>query len=138
MKFLMLYTPANKQAAPSPELMETMGRYIEEQVKAGVLLSTEGLAPGERGVLVERSGGELIVKDGPYAEAKEVIGGYALIQAKSMAEAIGHAKTFLSIAGDGVTEVHRVAEASDFSPDVFTPEQQAREAQWRQQMAANK
>ena len=137
MKFLMLYTPANKQAAPTPELMAAMGRYIEESIKSGVLLSTEGLAPGGRGVRVERAGGEITVKDGPYSEAKEVIGGYALIQAKSMDEAVGHAKQFLGIAGDGVTEVHRVADESDFSPEVFTPEERAREARWREQLAGN-
>jgi hypothetical protein len=137
MKFLMLFTPANKTAAPTQEAMAAMGAYIEKSLKDGVLVWTEGLAPGQKGARVERAGGEVTVKDGPYSEAKEVIGGFALINAKSMDDAIAHAREFLGVAGDGVTEIHRVADASDFAPEVFTPEEQAREAKWRQQMQAN-
>lgn len=137
MKYLMLYTPAKKTAAPTPEAMATMGAYIEKSLKEGVLVWTEGLAPGQRGAIVERTGGEFTVKDGPYSEAKEVIGGFALVNASSMEEAVRIAREFLGVAGDGTTEIHRVAEASDFAPEVFTPEQQAREAKWRQQMQAN-
>jgi hypothetical protein len=137
MKFLMLYTPASKTAEPTPELMAAMGNFIEKSLKDGVLVWTEGLAPKDKGARVVRAAGEITVKDGPYSEAKEVIGGFALINATSMQEAIGHAREFLGVAGDGVTEIHRVADASDFSPEVFTPEEQAREEKWRKQMQAN-
>jgi hypothetical protein len=136
MKFLMLYTPAKKTAAPTAEAFAAMGAFIEKSLKDGVLIWTEGLAPGSQGARVERTSGEFTVKDGPFAEAKEVIGGFALINAKSMQEAIGHAREFLGVAGDGVTEIHRVAEASDFDQAAFTPEEQAREAKWREQMQA--
>jgi hypothetical protein len=137
MKFLMLYTPANKTAAPTAEAFAAMGAYIEKSLKSGVLVWTEGLAPGQKGATVVRTGGDIVVKDGPFAEAKEVIGGFALVNAKSMDEAIAHARDFLGVAGDGTTEIHRVADASDFDQASFTPEQQTREANWRQQMQAN-
>ena len=137
MKYLMLFTPANKKAEPTPELMAAVGQFIEQSIKAGILLSTEGLAPGERGTIVERSGGTTTVKDGPYSEAKEVIGGYALIKAASKEEAIQHAREFLAVVGDGTTEVHRVADESDFSPEVFTPEERAREAKWRRELESD-
>src|SRR5690606_41301390 len=73
---------------PSPELMQRMGELIEEMTKAGVLLDTAGLTPTAQGVRVHYEGGELSVTDGPFTETKEVIGGYALLQAKDPAEAV--------------------------------------------------
>ncbi|KAB1145998.1 transcriptional regulator [Streptomyces luteolifulvus] len=82
---------------PSPELMQRMGELIEEMTKAGVLLDTAGLTPSAQGSRVHYTGGELSVTDGPFTESKEVIGGYALMQAKDQAEAIEWTKRFLKI-----------------------------------------
>ncbi|WP_406725972.1 YciI family protein [Streptomyces sp. GD-15H] len=82
---------------PSPELMQRMGELIEEMTKAGVLLDTAGLTPTAQGTRVRYEGGQLAVTDGPFTESKEVIGGYALMQAKDRAEAIEWAKRFLKV-----------------------------------------
>lgn len=82
---------------PSPELMQRMGELIEEMTKAGVLLDTAGLTPTAQGTRVHYSGGEISVTDGPFTESKEVIGGYALVQAKDKAEAIEWTKRFLKV-----------------------------------------
>ncbi len=103
MRFMMLLKldPAKApQNGPSQELMEEMGKLIEEMTRAGVLLDTGGLRPLEEGTRIRLSGGKLTVLDGPFAEAKEVIGGYALIQAKSREEAVEWASRFLAIHGD--------------------------------------
>ncbi|MEV5438598.1 YciI family protein [Streptomyces sp. NPDC052682] len=82
---------------PSPELMQRMGELIEEMTKAGVLLDTAGLTPSAQGTRVHYEGGQLSVTDGPFTESKEVIGGYALMQAKDKAEAIEWTRRFLKI-----------------------------------------
>ncbi|GGQ53875.1 MULTISPECIES: YciI family protein [Streptomyces] len=82
---------------PSPELMQRMGELMEEMTKAGVLLDTAGLTPTAQGTRVHYEAGQLSVTDGPFTESKEVVGGYALIQAKDMAEAIEWTKRFLKV-----------------------------------------
>ena len=82
---------------PSPELMQRMGELIEEMTKAGVLLDTAGLTPTAEGTRVHYEGGQLSVTDGPFTESKEVIGGYAMLQAKDKAEAIEWTKRFLKV-----------------------------------------
>lgn len=109
MRFLMMYTPAtNAGGPPSPEHMAEMGRLIDESKKAGELLATGGLKAGAQ--RVESAGGKLTVIDGPFAETKEVIAGFALVQATSKEAAIEMAKRFLKVAGDGVSEIHQVFE----------------------------
>ncbi|MEU9101867.1 YciI family protein [Streptomyces sp. NPDC048361] len=85
------------EGGPSPELMQRMGDLIEEMTKAGVLLDTAGLTPTAEGTRVRWNGGELTVTDGPFTESKEVVGGYAIIQAKDKAEALEWAKRFLQV-----------------------------------------
>ncbi|CAM5238129.1 Transcriptional regulator OS=Streptomyces tendae OX=1932 GN=GUR47_16960 PE=3 SV=1 [Streptomyces tendae] len=80
---------------PSPELVQRMEKLMEEMTKAGVLLDTAGLTPTAQGTRVHYEGGQLSVTDGPFTETKEVIGGYALLQAKDQAEAIEWTKRFL-------------------------------------------
>ena len=82
---------------PSEALMERMGALIEEMTKNGVLLDTAGLTPTAQGARVHYEGGRLSVTDGPFTETKEVIGGYALLQAKDKAEAIEWTKRFLKV-----------------------------------------
>ncbi|MEQ8142392.1 YciI family protein [Streptomyces sp. NPDC005908] len=85
------------EGGPSPELMQRMGELIEEMTKNGVLLDTAGLTPTAQGTRVHYEGGRLSVTDGPFTETKEVIGGYALLQAKDRAEAIEWTKRFLKV-----------------------------------------
>ncbi|MFJ7137546.1 YciI family protein [Streptomyces fungicidicus] len=85
------------EGGPSPELMQRMGELIEEMTKAGVLLDTAGLVPTAQGARVHYEGGRLSVTDGPFTESKEVIGGYALMQAKDRTEAIEWTKRFLKV-----------------------------------------
>jgi hypothetical protein len=91
--------------------MDEMGKLIEEWMKSGVLLATEGCLPSALGARVRRSGEKLTVTDGPFTEAKELIGGFALIQTKSKQEAIEYTKRFLKVAGDGEAEIRQIFEA---------------------------
>ena len=88
------------EGGPGPELMEEMGKLIEEMTKAGVLLDTAGLRPTEEGTRLRWNRGELSVTDGPFTETKEFIGGYAIIEAKSKEEAIEWTSRFLRIHGE--------------------------------------
>jgi len=84
MKFLCIYKPAKPEGTPpNQKEMEEMGKLIEEGMKSGWLLSTEGCLPSALGARVRLSNGKITVTDGPFTEAKEIIGGFALIQAKS-------------------------------------------------------
>ncbi|GGN83327.1 transcriptional regulator [Streptomyces albiflavescens] len=98
---------------PSPELMQRMGELIEEMTKAGVLLDTAGLTPSSQGTRVHWEKGELSVTDGPFTESKEVVGGYAIIQAKDKAEAIEWTKRFLKIHEEHWTVTSEVREIAE-------------------------
>jgi hypothetical protein len=90
--------------------METMGKFIQQAVQEGYLLSTEGCLPSALGARVRNSGGNYTVTDGPFTESKEIVGGFALIQAKSKEDAIAFTKRFLKVAGDGETEIRQLHE----------------------------
>jgi hypothetical protein len=111
MKFLSIYKTAERGVPPSQEEMTRMGKLIEEGMKAGYLLGTEGCLPSILGARVRISSGKLTVTDGPFTEAKEVVGGFALLQANSKEEAIELAKQFLQVAGDGECELRQLFEA---------------------------
>ena len=121
MRFMMLMIPKGYESAepgttPSAEAVATMMKYNESLHKAGVLLALDGLHPPSMGARVTFAGGKARVTDGPFAEAKEVVGGYWMIQVKSREEAIEWAKR---CPGDDCTiEVRQVQEMSDFPPDV--------------------
>ena len=116
MRFLCLYKPAKPEGAPpTREEMAAMGKLIEGMVKEGTLLSTEGCQPSSKGARVRLSGGKVTVTDGPFTEAKEVVGGFAIIEATSKEHAIELTKRFLHVAGDGESEIRLLHEASDFS-----------------------
>lgn len=121
MRFMMLMIPNVQDEAdwsPSAEAVAAMSRYNETLTKAGLLLALDGLQPASKGARVSFSGaGRSTVKDGPFAEAKEVIGGYWLIQAKSKEEAVEWASRCPAAEGD-VIEVRQVSEMSDFPPEV--------------------
>lgn len=89
-----------------------MGKLIERGMKAGWLLSTEGCLPSKLGARVRRSEGKVTVTDGPFTEAKELVGGFAIMQANSKDEAIELAKNFLSIVGEGECELRQLYESN--------------------------
>jgi hypothetical protein len=109
---------------PSRELLDAMGRYNEELVKAGVMLSGDGLMPSGKGARVHFSGtGTTTVVDGPFAEAKELIAGYSIIEVGSLDEAVEWVKKWPVEDGHGNAEIEirRIAEADDFG-DAMTEE----------------
>jgi hypothetical protein len=103
MRFMMI-VKADKNyeagAPPPPELMAAVGKLSEEMIQAGVLLETGGLLPTSKGALINVKKGKLTVTDGPFSEAKEVIGGYAILQCKSKEEAIERARRFMQLHAD--------------------------------------
>ena len=106
MRFLCVYKPAKAEGQPpTQDEMARMGALIEEMSKAGVLLSTEGCQPSARGSRVRLADGQFTVTDGPFSEAKELIGGFAIIRTASRDEAVKWTKKFLETAGDGETEI---------------------------------
>jgi hypothetical protein len=121
MRFMMIMLPGistdEYDSGPSPEDVAAMTRYNAELEKAGALLALDGLQPPSKGARVSFPGGKASVTDGPFAEAKEIIGGYWLIQAKSKEEAVEWAKRIPANEGD-VVEVRQVFEMEDFSPEV--------------------
>jgi hypothetical protein len=122
---------------PSEELLAAMGSYMEEMAKAGVLLGGEGLHPTSKGSIVKFSKGKPTVTDGPFAESKELIAGYCMIEVKSRDEALEWVKRWpaLDAGGNLVLEVRQVFEAEDFG-DEFTPELWEREERMRAELAA--
>ena len=101
MRFIsMIRIQENTAQMPTEQLMSDMGKLIEELTHAGRLISTAGLRPTSEGVRVRQRNGKLSMADGPFTETKEVIGGFAIVEAKSMAEAIELTKRFLRVHGD--------------------------------------
>jgi hypothetical protein len=96
----MIRIQENTGQVPSEQLMSDMGKLLDELTRNGQLISTAGLRPTAEGVRVRLQRGELLVTDGPFTEAKEVIGGYAILEAKSKQEAIELTKRFLKVHGD--------------------------------------
>ena len=122
MRFMMLMIPKGYEnaapgAMPDPKAVAAMMKYNETLQKAGVLLALDGLHPPSAGARVSFSGGKPKVTDGPFAEAKEVIGGYWMIQVKSKEEAIEWASR-CPASDNEVIEIRQVHEMSEFPPDV--------------------
>ena len=101
---------------PTPELFAEMGKFMTEAVNAGVLVATGGLAPSSEGTTIRLEKGAFSITDGPYTEAKELIGGWALLECASKAEAIEWSKRFLAINGGGETRLRQVFGAEDVGP----------------------
>ncbi len=122
MRFMMI-VKANKDSEagkmPSEELLSAMGKYNEELMKAGVLVDLSGLQPSSKGARIKFSGGKRTVIDGPFAETKELIAGYWIINVKSRAEAIEWAKRVPNPHGEGnegEIELRQFFEMEDFAP----------------------
>jgi hypothetical protein len=123
MRFVMFMIPGNYQKpsdpnfAPPADGVAKMMKYNEQLAKAGVLLTLDGLTPPEKGARVRYKGGKVTVSDGPFTEAKEVVGGYWLIQVKSREEAIEWARR-IPAGDDDIVEIRQIFEFSDFPADV--------------------
>ena len=115
MRFLSIYNTTETGLPPTQEEMARMGKLIEEGMKAGFLLAVDGCMPSATGARVRLSNGKVSVTDGPFTESKEVIGGLAILQARSKEEAVEVAKQFLQVAGDGECELRRLYEAGPSS-----------------------
>ena len=117
---------------PSEQLLADMMKYNEEMVKAGVMLAGEGLHPSAKGARVKFSNGKPTVVDGPFAETKELIAGFTMIQVSSKQEAIDWVKRWPVEDGDVELEIRQVFEAEDFGP-ALTPELREKEERMRRE-----
>jgi hypothetical protein len=118
---------------PSTELLDAMGRFNEELVKAGIMLAGDGLQPSSKGARLHFKNGTAIVTDGPFAETKELIAGFWIVQAKSKEEVVERFKRAPMLDGD-VLEIRQIFEAEDFG-DNFTPELRERQARIEEQLS---
>lgn len=139
MRFMVIVRATEASEAgvmPTEERLAEMGKFNEELVRAGVLLAGEGLHPSSRGARVRFSGNKRTVIDGPFAETKELIAGFWLIQVKSLEEAIEWVKRCPNpFDGESDIEIRRVFEAEDFGAE-FTPELREQEERLRNEVAA--
>jgi hypothetical protein len=111
MRFISIFTHEPTNRPPTEAEMATMGKLIEEGMKAGWLIATEGVSFGAKGVRVHKSAdGKVMVTDGPFAETKEVIGGYALLKAASKDEVVDLTQRFLNAVGQGTCEIYQLYE----------------------------
>ena len=108
MRFLTIFSAPEADAPPSQEEMVAMGKLIDEMAAAGVLVTTEGCMGTDKGARVRRAGASVTVTDGPFSEAKEVVGGFAILECASKDEAIAWTKRFLEVAGDGTSEIREL------------------------------
>jgi len=111
MRFLG-YTLADETSLPteppSPDLYERMGAFVEEAAKAGVIVATGGIAPTAMGAKITLKEGEYTVLDGPFTEAKEIVGGWALLECRDLPEAVEWSKRFLGVLGEGEVRIRPV------------------------------
>ena len=120
MRFMMIVKHTEKQGPPPKSLMDAIAKAAEEETKAGTMLGSGGLAPTAHGARVRLSGGKVSVIDGPFTEAKEIIGGYAQFELKSKEEAIESAVQFMELhkkhwpGWEGETEVRQMFGPEDF------------------------
>jgi hypothetical protein len=113
MKFLSIYKAAERNTPPTLDEMARMEKLIEKSMKEGTLVATEGCLPTALGARVRRAAGQVSVTDGPFTETKEVIAGFAILQASSKEHAIQLAKEFLEVAGEGECEIRQIFEAQE-------------------------
>jgi hypothetical protein len=116
MKFLMTYTQRADAPPPTPEHMAAIGAFTEKNVKAGIVVMTGGLVRPTRGIQLTCEHGKVSVTDGPFAETKELIDGFALVEVGSRDEAIRVASEFMQLAGDGAGEILQVFDAGGPPP----------------------
>ena len=126
MRFMVMVKATKESEAgalPKPEAFAAMQKYNEQLVKAGILLAAEGLAASSKGARVKFSGDERIVIDGPFAETKELVAGFSIIQVKSLEDAIEWVKRAPNVSapnGEAEVEIRKLMDVEDFG-DAFTP-----------------
>ena len=111
MRFISIYTHPSDPShphGPRPEMIAMMTKLVEEGMKEGWLIATEGVHSGHNGFIVKSAQGKVSVVDGPFAEAKEVLGGYAILEAPSREAVIELSRRFLAVAGEGTCELHQI------------------------------
>ena len=113
MRFLSIYKTPERTTPPSPEEMAAMGKLIEDWMRSGKLLATEGCMPTALGARVRLDGGKFNVSDGPFTETKEVVGGFAILDAPSREVAVGYVKEFLEYMGQGECELRQLYDANN-------------------------
>ena len=111
MRYLSIYKAVETNNPPTPEMIDKMGRLIEESMKSGELIATEGCLPSKLGVRVRITDGKVTVTDGPFTESKELVAGFALLNATSKEHVIEQTKRFLAVAGNGECEIRQIYEA---------------------------
>jgi hypothetical protein len=122
MKFMMLVKHAENQGTPPKGLMDAMAKIGQEAVQSGAMVESGGLAPTAKSTRVRLSGGQISAIDGPFTEAKEIVGGFAILQYNSKEEAIEGAKHFMELhkkhwpGWEGETEVRQVCGPEEFAP----------------------
>jgi hypothetical protein len=139
MRFMVIVkADKNSEAGvmPSEKMLSDMGKYNEQLVKAGIMLAGEGLHPSSKGKRVRFDAGKPAVIDGPFAETKELVAGFWLLQAKSIDEVVEWIKR-APFDGGAELEIRPVFEAEDFGAE-FTPELRAQEERLRKEMEAKK
>jgi hypothetical protein len=112
MRFLMTFQ-GDDQSPPTPEKMAAIGKFSEEMAKSGVLIDTGAILPSSQGARVKMKQAKFTATDGPFPETKELLVGYAIIHAKSRADAVEHARRFMAIAGDGEGEIRQLVGPAD-------------------------
>jgi Uncharacterized protein conserved in bacteria len=112
MRFISIFTHEPIARPPTQEEMAAMGQLVAEAMKEGWLIATEGVCFGENGMRVRKDAAGISVIDGPFAEAKEVLGGYALLQADSKEQVLQYVRRFLDVAGQGTCEIYQLYEMS--------------------------
>lgn len=111
MRFLCIYKPGKPEGTPpTQEEMDRMGKLIEESMRSGTLIATEGCLPSSLGARVRSDAGKMTVTDGPFTETKELVGGFAIIRADSKQHAIEFTKSFLEFTGGGEVELRQLYE----------------------------
>ena len=124
MRFMMIVKHAEKQGPPPKSLMDAIAKLADEEAKAGTMVGTGGLGPTALGARVRLSGGQVTVTDGPFTEAKEVVGGYAQFELKSKQEAVESAVRFMELhkkhwpGWEGETEIRQIFGPEDFAEQV--------------------
>ena len=139
MRFMILVKASSESEAgqmPTTEMLTEMGKFNEELVKAGVMLAGEGLAPSSKGARIRYAGKKRTVIDGPFAETKELVAGFWIIQVKSKQEAVEWMKR--APFQDGEIEIRQVFETGDFAPSDPSGELRRREQELRNRIDTTK
>lgn len=122
MRFMMIVRSAERSGRPPKELMDAIDKLGEEAAKSGTMIGSGGLAPTATGARVRLAGGKITVTDGPFTEAKEIVGGYAQFELKSKQEAVEGAVQFMELHKkywpdwEGETEIRQMVGPEDFAP----------------------